>query len=276
MSNIDRQNTDLIAPATELIDRLGRWILATQSDAGEFTAHKLRLATGKLDDHVSQYYPGEAALALIRGSRLNRDRLRLTPADDPWLDAAARGARWLIEVRDRDLPQQRLNHDHWLLYALNELYRLRPEPLYRRHTERITSAILGLQNRWSTYPDWHGSYYRPPRSTPTATRSEGLAAAYLLERDHGRADAAQRLLEGLELGVRFQLQTQLGPESALYLPNPRRALGGFRRSLTNYEVRIDYVQHNVSALLLLRRILLERSADPTKADLTEADLTEGT
>ncbi len=57
-----------------------RRILATQSGAGEFTAHELEPATGKLDDPVSKYYPGEAALALIRGSRLASDRARSTSA----------------------------------------------------------------------------------------------------------------------------------------------------------------------------------------------------
>ncbi len=238
----------------DLIERLGRWILATQSDAGELTVHKLHLATGKLDDHVSQYYPGEAVLALLRGGPVLGEA-----AAERWGEAAAKAARWLIEVRDHKVLDSRLNHDHWLLYGLNELYRRRPEPLFLEHARRTTGAILGLQNRRPLYPDWLGSYYNPPRSTPTATRSEGLAAAYLLERDHGDAAEAARLLEGLELGVRFQLQTQLAPESALYLPNPRRALGGFRRSLSHYEVRIDYVQHNLSALLLLRRILLEQT-----------------
>ena len=135
--------------------------------------------------------------------------------------------------------------------------------LYLEHAARTTRAILRLQNRRPPYPDWRGSYYNPPRSTPTATRSEGLAAAYLLTRDFGQAAEAARLLEGLELGVRFQLGTQFGPESVLYLPDPRRALGGFRRGLNHYEIRIDYVQHNISALLLLRRILAlgDRTSD---------------
>ncbi len=238
------------------IERLVLWMLATQSEDGEFTAHKVH-RNGELDDHVSQYYPGEALLALLRASQLRNSRRQSTVANDRWLDAAARGARWLIEVRDREVPDHRLNHDHWLLYALNELYRQRPEPLYLDHARRITSAILGLQNRRPIYPDWLGSYYVPPRSTPTATRSEGLAAAYFMESDFGTPERAAELLDGLKLGARFQLGTQLGPESVLYLPVPQRALGGFRRSLDSYEIRIDYVQHNISALLLLRRILLD-------------------
>ena len=57
------------------------------------------------------------------------------------------------------------------------------------------------------------------------------------------------------LGISFQLQTQFRPESVLYLKDPERSLGGFHRSLTNFEIRIDYVQHNISALLALYRIL---------------------
>jgi hypothetical protein len=244
----------------DLIDELGRWILATQGEDGEFEIHKQSHPGGEVSDFVSGYYPGEALLALLR---------RPEP-DRKWIDAAERGARWLIEVRDREVPNSALNHDHWLLYALNELYRLRPDPLFLQHLTRITDAILAKQRHSAPdFPDWLGSYYRPPRSTPTATRSEGLGAAYLLVRDVGRTGPGSRrpgreqqeaaLLAGLELGVRFQLQTQFLPETVLYLDDPRRTLGGFRRSLTNYEIRIDYVQHNISSLLLLRRILIEKT-----------------
>jgi hypothetical protein len=53
----------------------------------------------------------------------------------------------------------------------------------------------------------------------------------------------------------FQRRCQLRSENALYLPRPNRAIGGFRRSLDTWEIRIDYVQHNLSALLGLRNIL---------------------
>jgi hypothetical protein len=230
----------------ETIDELGRWILAVQGEDGEFEVHKQSHPGGEASDFVSGYYPGEALLALVR-----------RPEPDPaWLDAAERGARWLIEVRDRNVPQAALNHDHWLLYALAELHRLRPDPAFLEHASRLTAAILGRQRRSAEIPDWVGSYYSPPRSTPTATRSEGLGAACLMMRDADRAEQAATLLAALELGVAFQLQTQFLPESVLYLRDPVRALGGFRRSLTDYEIRIDYVQHNISSLLLLRRILL--------------------
>ena len=152
-----------------------------------------------------------------------------------------------------------LIHDHWLLYALNELHRFRPDPMYLEHALRIVEAIQAGQNRNPAFPDWAGSFYDPPRSTPAATRAEGLAAAYQLARDFVSPARAEAILETLESTVAFQLHTQFQPESVMYFDAPQRALGAFHRALNHHEIRIDYVQHNISALLGLRRILLERA-----------------
>jgi len=61
--------------------------------------------------------------------------------------------------------------------------------------------------------------------------------------------------KAIQLGIAFQLQTQFMPESVMYLDHPANALGGFHNNLTDYTVRIDYVQHNISALLGYYRIL---------------------
>jgi hypothetical protein len=226
--------------------KLARWIQRSQRENGEFFPHKQSYPAGEAPDFVSQYYPGEAILALMRIYELN--------GDESFLDSAERGAQYLINIRDKNLADSELNHDHWLLYALNELYRYKPNPLYLNHSMRIARAIRESQVRNPKYPDWFGGYYRPPRSTPTATRSEGLYAAYQLARDFGDPEDAEQILQSLENGIRFQLQTQFRPESVLYLKKPQRALGGFHSSLTNFEIRNDYVQHNISSILGLYRI----------------------
>ncbi len=230
-----------------LMRSLGRYLLAVQQPSGEFWPHMQRLSDGAAGSHVSVYYPGEALLALMRLHRLD--------PGGPWLDAADRGARWLIEVRDVDLPRSELPHDHWLLYALNELYRARPSPLVLEHAMAIARAIARSQNTGAEYPDWRGSFYRPPRSTPTSTRIEGLNAAFLLARDFGSNEDADIFRRTIDLAVRYLLQNQFRPEVAIHLPNPVRALGGFRADYNNYEIRIDYVQHAISALLGYERIL---------------------
>ena len=230
-----------------LMVALGNWMRSVQGFDGEFKVHLLDLASGKSSSFRSDYYPGEALLALMR--------LYTLDSDPAWLDSAEAGAEWLITVRDSGLDTSELAHDHWLLYALNELYRQRPQELFSEHAFKISDAIIAAQNRNPQYPDWLGSYNQPPRSTPTATRSEGLFSTYLLARDHGYEDRAAAILEALKLNVAFQLSTQFRPESVMYLKDPQRSMGGFHRSLDNYELRIDYTQHNISALLGLYKIL---------------------
>ncbi len=222
--------------------KLCRYIAASQKPDGSFV-HQRMYPSGQPRDFVSQYYPGEALLALVTVYGLDGDRR--------WLDVAERGMRYLIEVRDGEIPTERLVHDHWLLYAIEVLYRHRPEPLYLLHAMRIAEAIIGKQKRHAPFPDYIGSYHDRPRSTPVATRNEGLLAAYRLARDSGRPEMAERILAAVLLGVAVQLGTQLDAVRAMYLANPPKARGGFTRSYDNFEVRIDYVQHNISALLAL-------------------------
>jgi hypothetical protein len=105
------------------------------------------------------------------------------------------------------------------------------------------------QNRNPVAADYRGSYHLPPRSTPTAVRSEGLLAAYALAQETGRLAEAMQIRSAIDLGIGFQLQTQIQPEKAMYFEDPQQALGGFHKGLDDYEVRIDYVQHNLSAIL---------------------------
>ncbi|MEA3486919.1 MAG: hypothetical protein U9R20_04600, partial [Thermodesulfobacteriota bacterium] len=125
---------------------LGRWIQNNQAENGEFVTHKQLYPDGEIADFVSMYYPGEALLAMIR--------IYSFDSDGPWLDTAEAAARYLIKERDGNLADNELPHDHWLLYALNELYRHRPDSLYLNHALRIAMAILKSQNQNPIYPDW--------------------------------------------------------------------------------------------------------------------------
>ncbi len=232
----------------EIAQGLCRYMVKEQAKTGRFI-HSRYYPSGAIGSHISQYYPGEALLGLLRVYSIDKN--------EEWLDAADRGARYLIEVRDKGIKTPDLTHDHWLLYALNELYRFRKNDLFLKHAMNIATAIELKQNRDPAFPDWFGSYYKPPRSTPTACRCEGMVAAYLMARDHGQKDRLEGMLENIKHNAGFQLENQLGPERALYCGDPQRALGGFTRGLTNFEVRIDYVQHNISALIGMYRLMGE-------------------
>ncbi len=237
-----------------VMQNLTCFIKLSQNESGGFIC-KQEYSTGYIYDWDSEYYPGEALLALCRLYQLDHN--------ETWLDVAEKGAKYLINVRDKDVAVDDLIHDHWLLMALNELYRYRNNSLYFEHSMNISEGIMLLQcdgvNRQPEHPDWLGSYYTPPSSASTATRSEGLIAAYNLAFDFGEKDAAERIFRSIRLGVDFQLKTQFREENVSYLLNPERALGGFCYSLNSFDIRIDYVQHNVCSILGLYDILKNNS-----------------
>lgn len=226
---------------------LADWLVAVQEADGRFAIHKQKHKTGKISDFRSDYYPGEAILALVQAHVATGARV--------YLDAAERGAGYLLHVRDRGKARDQLEHDHWLMMALEQLHLYRVKSEYVRQATDIGLAIAQSQITAHQEPDYVGSYYEDGRSTPAATRSEGLAAALRLARRAGWPKRAVEIEAALRAGILFQLRTQLLPETVMFLPHPNQTLGAFRHSLINYKVRIDYVQHNISALLAAAALL---------------------
>jgi len=237
-----------------VMQNLSHFIRSSQNEVGSFICKRDYL-TGEIYDWVSEYYPGEALLALCRLYSLDYN--------ETWLDVAEKGARYLITIRDANVPINQLIHDHWLMIALNELYRYRGDSLYFNHSMNLSKGIMNLQrddiNRESEYPDWLGSYYTPPHSTSTATRTEGLVAAYNLAYDYDEENMVDSIFDAIKLGIKFQLKTQLTEEDVKDLPDPDQAIGGFCYSLDSYSIRIDYVQHNICSILGLYHILKNNS-----------------
>ncbi len=145
----------------------------------------------------------------------------------------------------------------------------------------MAGAIVVARNRPGPElpePDWAGGFYLPPRSAPTSTRMEGLIAitdllaalplrgvfaasadpsrvGLLAESPHSTTTTALTDVEDtLCSAADYLLGTQFRPGSALFLAEPERVLGAFRRSLTNFQLRIDTSQHAISALLGLARL----------------------
>ncbi len=225
-----------------LMRKLAQWMAWAQNPDGEFRVQQKNLQTQRVALTVSPYAPGQAVFAFAR-------LYELDPNKD-WLEAAERAAAWLVNVRDGKLPVPSLPHDHWLLYALNDLHRLRPNELWITHVRKMTLAIIHSQHLANNAPkpEWVGGWYVPPRTTPVATRVEGLMAAHFLFRDFDRPQEAAECLASAKLGIEFMLRAQQGINPAF--PNPKRAEGGFGSALDDPTVRIDFQQHAMSALIL--------------------------
>jgi hypothetical protein len=209
------------------------------------------------------YYPGEAILGLLRLFRVDPD-----PA---WLDAAKKGADYCVHVRDASVPVETQEHDHWLSYALNDLYRITPDAAYLEHAEKIAHAILLKQKTGHDAPanDFVGSFYSEAPSTPASTRLEAFASDVELERYAKRPD--DWLLKPATAVAKFTRAQQLDPDRVFFARDPVKALGGVRESLFVEDIRIDYVQHAVSGWIHLARELRDpayvgRGAPPKGTD----------
>ena len=237
----------------KLLQRMASWMEVIQDSEGRFSVHKQFYSTGEITGFVSHYYPGEAMLALVRLYNIDKD--------ERWLDVAERSANYLINIRDKEANEDTIAHDHWLLYALNELYRHRPKTMYMDHALLITRAIIKTQVVGeSDNVEINGAYKMPHirlDSTPVACRSEGLCAVYKLVRDCGGDFDKDKIKEAVRQGIRFQLQMQLRKENVMFYKNKNLSLGGFQAGLNKYDLRIDYTQHNLSSLIAFYQILDE-------------------
>ncbi|KQC08907.1 MAG: hypothetical protein APR62_03795 [Smithella sp. SDB] len=233
----------------ETAQKLARWIQATQASDGSFLIHKQNFTTKKISGFISNYYPGEAIYALTSLYKIDKNK--------KWLDTAEKAAHYLILVRDGGKTPEQLNQDHWLLYGLNELYRLSPQKIYYEHALKITEAILNDQRKDPSDDD-AGSFDKPAYSTASATRIEGLSASYQLVKDFGTKKELEAIFNGIYLGIQFLLKNQITEETVKQKKWPAKAVGGFQENSDIPNIRIDCVQHNVSALLGAYRMLEEK------------------
>ena len=201
---------------------LAAYIVSQQKIDGDFV-HKRELATAAEIPFESEYYTGEALFALVK--------LHTATSEWRWLDCAAR-TEFQLAKRDYGVAQQ----SHWMLYALEELTRHRPVPEFISHAGRIARHIVD-----------HPGYREHGRSTPIACRTEGLLA-YLRMMDRSTAVEEQELRAACGDAIRENLVLQLAY---------RRPDGGFIRGGSDKrrnEIRIDYVQHNISAFHYYRLV----------------------
>lgn len=231
----------------ETMRALARFIVKQQQADGHFRSNAdVEYETGKKLKREAWYYPGEAVLGLMR--------LYALDPQPSYLDAARRGADWVIQVRDGYVSEDNQEHDHWMSYASNELYRVTRDEAYLAYGAKIARAIQKKQPTAADAPapDLVGTFYEG-QSAPASTRLEAYDAIVAMTRFAHRPDTWL-----LDLAVPVACSTlgqQFDPDNDYWLKNPTKAAGGVRESLFVQDVRIDYVQHAMSAWLHLARTL---------------------
>ena len=232
----------------ETMRSLARFIVHQQYADGHFrdNADVMRedesMSGKKLKKEVF-YFVGEAMLGLVR--------LYAIDPNPQWLASARKAADWVVEVRDAHEDLKHQIHDHWMSYALHDLYVFTGDAKYADHAMKIAHAIEVGEMSPPPAPDYAGSYYDQGETTPVSTRVEALASDIQLARYRGDA-ADEAWLQKLAMRLACMTRSaQLDAESDYMVKNPARAIGGVRESLLNGDVRIDYDQHAASAWLRL-------------------------
>lgn len=216
---------------------------------------------GRVKTLVSMYYPGEAALGLCALQRYD--------PKGPWRETAKKLLLYFAENRCGVTPDPL---DHWFPIAVEALFDItgppapnpvsgrrffgrnrntsRENPLLSRSEHRVLcrhAAAVAEQILEDHIVDPDdplcGAFDRDGMLCPGSTRLEGLQATLEVLPEKEFRSLKERSRTSVDLGIRFLLRCQIAD-------GPNR--GGIPHAvgpLSAAEIRIDYVQHFLSAVI---------------------------
>jgi hypothetical protein len=199
----------------------------------------------------SLYYPGEMAKGWVAMYELH-------PESVDALKDASRALEYLAKTRARSGSAPA---DHWALLATARLLQAAekdgievPRAALVNHALQICNTMLDEARHPQPIAAMEGSLAPRGAVTATATRLEGMQAALtFLPADHPIIPHIRAAVDrGIDFLVRAQVQEgpHAGglPQAISRLPDDgTEAVQAFNRQAT--EIRIDYVQHSLSALV---------------------------
>jgi hypothetical protein len=232
-----------------LAGELAAFLADRQRRDGDFD-HGFDAQTGAVIPGPPRLFASEqAALALVLAHRVG---------GRPEALAAAERALDFLTRRKYDFWLGRFIYgaDHWTCIAAEEAW----PALKHRHYLDFCTGYAAFMRRLQYRPDpeapvrdfaghYGFGYQLVPQAPATAGFTEALLSTLALARHH-RLSAAEvgPLEDDARRAVGALTREQLRPENSYLVAHPERAAGGFRRSLVEPEIRVDFVQHAASAL----------------------------
>ena len=186
-------------------------------------------------DVYQDYFPGQALLALGAAAAGH--------AVEPDGDALRRAFRF---YRHRFRHARHFGQVSWLMQAFARWWHATKEDAHAEFVCEIGDWVLGYQQEKTG--GFINDHQPDAPGYTTALYLEGIAAALRLASARGDARRAKYLVS-VERGFRFLDRLVIQRRDAPVLPNPALAVGGLRQSLHRSEVRVDFVQHSLSAVL---------------------------
>lgn len=181
----------------------------------------------------SKIYPGEALYALAGMYRAFGD-----PRYKKSMD-------WALEFYSRKRQWKKHAFLSWTISAFVSLYEQSREPKYADYAFLLSEHLLTQQNLDGD-DQVYGSFHGFP-SANTGSYMEGLGDAIRLAQLTGDSERLKLYVERAKMGYRWLLLLQYTEADKNHLKHPEMAMGGFRTSLFNAQLRIDNTQHTISA-----------------------------
>jgi hypothetical protein len=246
----------------DLLKQIGNSIIYFQKPDGEF--HSIMYRDGSFGKGwKSLFYPGQAIFGLFELFRITEEK--------KYLDAAIKSLIYLESSR-RNLSSEDMPADHWSLIASAKIlgYGDVDNEIKQRilsHAEKVVRSIISLQIKQSRYESLIGGFSLKGEITSTTVKVEGLSAIYPFLSDR---ELKRQTKSCMELAIDFILRSQIreapfdgawaramtrydsgqnamdrsGDRAESFIERKRR-----EHNKAAGEVRIDYVQHALSALI---------------------------
>ncbi len=241
LKSIDSDSVDI-----ETLRKLAKFIQFMLKEDGNYYSKYNFLKGGRLDDWTSLYYPGEAALGLAM--------LYEVDPDPKWINTSVKILNYLAESRK---GKSKVPDDHWALLATNKIFKLSeknkfdfPKQLFIDHALQICENIIRSKSKLNKKT---GVYQikdiKSDRIAPISTTLEGLLAAYEILPDENQA-LKVKIMQYAEQGTKFLLRSQIiSGEFKGGFPGRVSYLSSQKNYKINHDIRIDYVQHAISAMI---------------------------
>ena len=199
-----------------------------------------RILTHFADDPAPEgfqdYFPGQVLLSLARACEE-----RATEIDLERLNQSFR------YYRHRFRYLRHFGQVTWMLQAFSKWWEVTREQAFADFVFEVADWLLGYQQEKS------GAFINDHQpETPgytTAVYLEGVAAALSVATSLGDNMRRETYDRSFAAGVNFLDRLIIQDRDRAILPCPDFAVGGLRQGLYYSEIRIDFVQHSLSALL---------------------------
>jgi hypothetical protein len=247
-----RAINELPDPGADLLEQaeqLCAYIRSQQAADGSFILSDAASGSDG-DPEAIKYYPGEALAGLLASQ-------------------SSRPADWKIEVARKALPyyqewwraHKSTAFVHWQSTAWTQAYLLTKDAPFSDFVNEMNEWLCTLQyvQLDPRHPLWTGGFMdwsdgRPVPAAPhvgSAMFAESLAQACRLSRQAGDVQHYQRYREALERSLQFLTTLQYNDANTQHFADWYRPalVGGFHASHQDGNLRLDYTQHAVCALV---------------------------